>query len=221
MKKLVMGCGCALVIVGIGMAVAGYYFVVRPAQTFVTSMTEISEVADLETALVNKATYTPPADATLAPAQVDRFMAVQQAVKAKLGTRFDELKAKYDQLDKDRRERERAVGFTEAVGAYRDLFALIAEARRAQVDALNAQQFSEGEYRWVRTRVFEAAGLEVSGVDLSDLVQKVQQGNFTLPDDQPLKIDDAALRVPEANRSLVKPHLDALRDWLPFAVFGL
>src|SRR5690606_35635187 len=216
-----MGCGCALVIVGIGMAVAGYYFVVRPARTFVASMTELSEVADLETALVNKADYTPPADAALAPAQVDRFIAVQTAVKTQLGTRFDELKAKYDQLDREVRDSQRSVRFTEALGAYHDLFGIIAEARRAQVDALNAQRFSEGEYRWVRTRVFEAAGLSVTGVDFSDVVDKVQQCNFTLPDGQPLKLDDPARGVPEANRTLVKPHLEALEDWLPYAVFGL
>jgi hypothetical protein len=27
--------------------------------------------------------------------------------------------------------------------------------------------------------------------------------------------------IPEANRALVKPHLAALRDWLPLTVLGM
>lgn len=220
MKKLVMGCGCALVLVGIGGAVAGYYFVVRPARAFMASMTELAEVADLETALTNTSAYTPPDDGTLAPAQVQRFVAVQEAVKTRLGMRFDELKAKYDQLDGELREGQRTVRLTEAVGAYRDLFTLIADARRAQVDALNAQQFSRDEYRWVRLRVFEAAGLSVSGVDLSELVENVKQGDFQLPSDAAVSMDHPDRGVPAENKALVAPHVSTLKEWVPYAVFG-
>ena len=42
------------------------------------------------------------------------------------------------------------------------------EARRAQVNALNIHKFSEGEYTWVRRRVYEAAGIELAGgIDMS------------------------------------------------------
>lgn len=221
MKKLVIGCGLALLLFGITAAVAGYYFVVRPARAFMASMTELSEVADLETALTNTSPYTAPADATLNAAQVQRFMAVQAAVRTQLGTRFDQLKAKYDQIDGEVREGTRSIRLTETVGAYRDLFGLITEARTAQVNALNAQHFSKDEYRWVRLRVFEAAGLSVSGVDLSDLVDRVKQGDFELPSSTDATMDTPGRRVPEQNKTLVAPHTAALEEWVPFAVFGL
>ena len=221
MKKLVIGCGLALFIVGITAAVAGYYFVVRPARAFMASMTELSEVADLETALTNTSPFTAPSDATLSAPQVQRFMAVQSAVKTRLGTRFEELKTKYDQLDGEMNEGKRTIRLTEAVGAYRDLFGLIADARTAQVEALNAQNFSQDEYRWVRLRVFEAAGLSVSGVDLSELVDKVKQGDFELPSSTDANMDTPGRGVPEQNKTLVAPHAAQLKEWVPFAVFGL
>lgn len=220
MKKFVMGCGCALVLVGIGLAIAGYYFVIRPARTFMASMTELSAVADLDTALTNTAPYTPPTTSTLSAAQVQRFMAVQETVKARLGARFSELQTKYEQLERERAEGQRSVQLTEAVGAYRDLFSLITAARQAQVDALNAQQFSADEYRWVRARVFEAAGLDVTGVDLGEIVENVKQGDFTLPSDA-ATVDRPDRGVPDANKALVTPHVSALKEWAPYAVFGL
>lgn len=222
MKKLVIGCGLALVLFGVAAAVAGYYFVVRPARAFMASMTELSEVADLDTALTNTSAFTAPADATLTPAQVQRYVAVQEAVKTRLGSRFAELKAKYEQLDGSAREGQRSIRVTEAVGAYRDLFGLIGDARRAQVDALNAQQFSRDEYSWVRLRVFEAAGLSVTGVDLSELVDQIKQGDLQLPSQETTPTFDTPDRgVPEQNKALVAPHAAALKEWIPYAMFGL
>ncbi len=221
MKKFVIGCGLTLVIFGIAAAIAGYYFVVRPARAFMASMTELSEVADLETALTNTSSYTPPADATLTPAQVQRFMAAQDAVQTRMGSRFTELKTKYEQLDGEVRDGQRSVRLTEAVGAYRDLFGLIAEARRTQVDALNAQNFSEEEYRWVRLRVFEAAGVSVTGVDLNELVEQVKQGQLELPSGADATLDTPDRGVPAQNKALVQPHIEALKRWMPYAMFGL
>ena len=135
MKKLVIGCGLALVLFGITVAVAGYYFLLRPALAFKASMTELAAVADLDTALTNTRPFAPPADATLSPAQVQRFVAVQNVVKTRLGSRFTELKTKYEKLDGSGDDGQRQIRLTEAVGAYQDLFGIITEARRAQVDA--------------------------------------------------------------------------------------
>jgi hypothetical protein len=147
---------------------------------------------------------------------------VQEAVKARLGSRFAELKTKYEQLDGTLNEGQRNIRLTEAVGAYRDLFGLIGDARRAQVDALNAQQFSRDEYSWVRLRVFEAAGLSVTGVDLSELVDKLKQGDLQLPSqDTAVTFDTPERGVPEQNKALVAPHTTALREWIPYAMFGL
>ena len=61
------------------------------------------------------------------------------------------------------------VALTDVVGAYRDLFGVIAEAKHAQVDALNAQAFSLDEYAWVKSRFYEAAGVTVTGIDFREM----------------------------------------------------
>jgi hypothetical protein len=219
-KKLVLGCGLSLVILGVGASVAAYYFVYRPARMFVTSLTDLGSMPELERALTNTAPYTPPAAATLTAAQVQRFMEAQGAVKTRLGSRFAELDAKYKALDQQTRG-GRSLGITELVGAYQDLFGLIADARRAQIEALNAQGFSKLEYDWVRLRVYEAAGLQFTGVDLNELIGQVKGGTLQLPAQDVAKLEQTARSVPAENQTLVKPHLDALKEWIPYAIFGL
>ena len=79
-----------------------------------------------------------------------------------------------------------------------DISNIYMEARRAQVDALNGQKFSDAEYTWVRNRIYEAAGMEVaSGIDLSQIEalarESAMKSNVRLPD---IKKPN----VPEANR---------------------
>ena len=161
MKKLVIGCGLALVLAAIAASAGFYYFVYRPARTFVASMSQLGEVAELDAKVTNTRPFTAPADDTLTEAQVKRFVAVQESLHARMGTRATELQAKYKALDE--RKESGSVALTELVGAYRDLFGVIAEAKRAQVDALNAQAFSLDEYAWVKSRFYEAAGRDGHG----------------------------------------------------------
>jgi hypothetical protein len=100
-------------------------------------------------------------------------VAVQESLHAKMGARASELQAKYKALDS-----EKDVALTTVVGAYRDLFGIIGEAKRAQVDALNAQSFSLGEYSWVKARFYEAAGVAVTGIDFREMAGKVQSGDL-------------------------------------------
>jgi len=93
------------------------------------------------------------------------------------------------------------------------------DGRRAQVQALNIQRFSEGEYDWVRRRVYEAAGVELAGsFDLSKVEELARdsagKSGVTLPAvDLP--------KVSEKNIALVKPHAAKVREWIPMAVLGL
>jgi hypothetical protein len=92
------------------------------------------------------------------------------------------------------------------------------DARRAHVDALNAEGFSSSEYAWVRLRAYEAAGIEVaSTIDWSTLQDLIKKGSDQagLPEPTVPTPD-----IPERNRELVKPHVDALKAWLPLTVLG-
>ena len=95
---------------------------------------------------------------------------------------------------------------------------LLRDARRAHVDALNAEAFSNREYSWVRLRVFEAAGLEAArGIDWSSLEDLIKKGS----DQSGVPVPSVPLpEVPEKNRELVKAHIAELKEWMPLALLG-
>jgi hypothetical protein len=87
------------------------------------------------------------------------------------------------------------------------------------VDALNLHKFSDAEYTWVRLRVYEAAGMEItSGIDVSKLEKLANDSGVRMK----LETEDIPKpRVPEANRRLVKAHLAKLKDGFALAFLGL
>src|SRR5690606_7631175 len=136
--KIAIGCGLALVLAVIVGSVALYYAYSK-AKTYVAEVSEpLSQVADMEklnAQITNTREFDGPADGTLTADQVTRFVAVQREIKKKLGSRTSELEARYKSMnDGDSESRS----FGEVVGAYRDLMSLVADAKQAQVAALNA-----------------------------------------------------------------------------------
>lgn len=220
MKKLLVGCLIVLVLGGVVAAIAGFYLyraasgVVENARTYLEGLNELGEI---EKQIANRSDYAAPASGELTDAQVERFARVQDGVRTALGQRFDEIDKKYEHLKSTTDGQQPSIG--EVLGALRDITALFVEARRFQVAALNQEQFSQEEYDWVRTRVFEAAGMEVTAmVDWKQLQDSIQRGtgieNIGTP-------NVPAPDVPEKNRALVKPYLPRMDQWVPLAFFGL
>jgi len=222
-KKLLAGCLVAAVLGVIALAVAGF-FAWRMAQPYVENAGEymagfrrLGELSDLDRQVDNTAAYTPAATGELSDAQVQQFVRVQEHVRGALGARFSEIQAKYRQLDGGSDSGARTLSFAEAASALTELSSLVVDARRAQVEALNAEGFSQGEYDWVRTRVYQAAGLEVSGFSLDDIQRLARQGAA-----QGVELPEVALpEIPVRNRELVRPHIPRLKEWVPLAFFGL
>ena len=221
MKKLLVGC---LVIVALGaIAVAtGSYFLYRAATPYIEDarnyLRGLSELSDLEKNITNRTPYSPPSSGELSETQVQRFTRVQDHVRTTLGQRMKEFEEKYQHLKTDN-PGNRQPSFSEMMSGLRDLASVFTDARRYQVDALNKEGFSQEEYSWVRTRVFEAAGIEVANmIDFGQLERAVREGtgmeDFTAP-----RIPTRD--VPEKNRALVKPYLKQMDEWLPLAFFGL
>ena len=218
MKKVLFGCLIVLVIAIFGFAAAGYY-AYRWARPMLESTAEYldraREVARLSDRVANKSPYVPPADGELTQSQVDRFLAVQARVRDELGERWAQIEEKSAQLQEKTRD-GRALTFTEFTTVFSDLANIYLEARREQVNALNVHKFSDAEYMWVRLRVYEAAGMEITnGMDLSRIEQMAKDNGMELDVDMP-KPD-----VPEANRKLIKPHLAKLKDAFTLAFLGL
>ena len=221
MKKLLVGC-LVIVVLGAVLFAAGGYILYRAASPVIQDarnyLQGLSELGELDRDIANKAAYTAPGSGELTEDQVQRFVRVQETVKASLGQRMREIEEKYKYL-KSNTTKDEQPGFTEVMNSFREIGGIFVDARRFQVEALKKEQFSQAEYSWVRDRVFQAAGVEaVSRVDLKSLADAAKQ-NTGLTDLQAPELPK--VEVPEKNRALVKPHLSRMDEWIPLAFFGL
>ncbi len=216
MKKLGIGCLVALVLLGGLGLVAAYLIydrVYKPASEYVGSFKELGAIAELEREVKNTAPFTEPADGELSEDLVERFVAVQDAMRVSLGARLEQLKAKYDQIEEARKTRGNEASFREGLGALKDLTSLLVQAKRAQVEALNAAGFSFKEYEWVRRQVYSGLGVVVSSLDIKDLARAAREGGK--------QVEAGLGQVSERNRELVRRYEKKLREMAPLAFFGL
>ena len=222
MKKLAAGCLVVLVIAVVALGVAlyfGYRAVSPMIDNAATVVQQAKDAAAQSDRIENRATYTPPANGELTEAQVRRFLAVHERTRTTLGPKWADLQAQADRIEQQAKQDARELSFTEIVTMVRALGTIIVDARRAHVDALNAEQFSASEYTWVKLRAYEAAGLElVDGIDWSDIQEAVKEGAERVGVPEPTVPKP---EVPERNRELVKPHMQALQSWLPLTVLGM
>ena len=222
MKKILAGCLIVLAIALVSFGVAGFYAfrwarpMIESTASYLDRAREMSRLADR---ITNKSPHLPPENGQLTGTQVERFVAVQTRVRDELGERWSAIETKSAEIREKTKANQRDLTLAELTSVFSDLAGIYTEARRAQVNALNVQRFSDAEYTWVRRRVYEAAGVEIAGgIDLSKFEELAREGamksNVTLPDLPKPK-------VPEANLKLVKPHLAKIKEWVPMAFLGL
>lgn len=217
MKKLVLGCLGILVILAVSGGVLGYVYLVRPAREYLAAFREMAAIGDLDKQISNQDAFDPPESGDLTPEMVDRFTRVQEAVRDALGARFADLESRYADLEAAAKAEAGRVSPDRVMAVYRDLAAALADAKRAQVKALNDAGFSLAEYEWVQRQMYEAAGILVASVDLDALRQAVTDR----ADGLEVTPSPGAGEVPEGNKALVQPYLEKLKEWLPLAWFGL
>jgi len=220
-KKFLVGCLVILVLGGILFGV-GAFFLYRAASPVIQNardyLDRFSQLGELEKQISNQAPFSAPSNGELSKEQVDRFARVQQHVRTTLGQRFDEIEAKYQHL-KSNAEAAPRPSFSEFFGALGELANVVTDARKAQVTALNQEQFSSAEYGWVRSRVYQAAGVEVTSViDFQKIAEAARKGTGI----ESIQVPNTPIAdVPAKNRELVKPLVSRMDEWLPLAFFGL
>ena len=217
MKKLAIGCGLVLVLCMVALSVVGYV-VYSKARQYTQALTQFAQVAELDKNITNKASFTAPGNGELTEDLMKRFVSVQDSVSAKLGKRVEELTAKQNEFNRLQNAEHRQATPAEAFTVVTDMMKLLLEVRTAQVDALNAAHFSLDEYDWTRRQVYAAAGLSIAQLNL-DRLQEAMKNAGTPNADIPK--DAIAEDVPPRNKQLVQPYLPRLKDWAPFAFFGL
>jgi hypothetical protein len=217
MKKFAIGCGVVLLLVVLVVGIGGYVAYTRYVKPMTGAITEFAQLADIEKQVKNTSSFAAPDTGELTEEMLNRFVKVQEAMQARLGTKMDELKAKYDQLDKAVKSERRQASFTEAMGALKDLSTIMVEAKHAQVEALNQASFSVREYEWVRKQVYAAVGIVAAGFDVKNIQKMAQEAGRQGEARAEAELGD----VPERNKELVKPYEKKLQEWAPLAYFGL
>lgn len=214
-KKLALGCGVAILVTGIAAAGVAYYLYRQVAST-VSQFAQLSEAPALERSVRNREPFNPPASAELTDAQVEKLVGVQTEVRRRLGERMAAFEAKYKALS-EKKDATIADG-PMLLQAYSDLAATWLDAKRGQVEALNAAGLSLDEYRWIRNEAYRALGQPFVEMDLGKLIDEAKRG---------VRSGGTELRGalgPEgavANRARIEKFKKLLEENLPLASFGL
>jgi hypothetical protein len=212
--------GCAIVFgVGIAGATAASYYAYHKVNSAFTGFAQLGTLPDVERSVKNQAPYTPPASGEPSAAQVDRLLQVQQAVRAKLGAKAQDMERRYhDLLQKDSAT---VVDAPELISAYRDLALAYMDAKRAQVEALNQAGLSMQEYRWTRQKVYGALGMPLMDFDVGRVVDDIKHGRQPDSTAFQMTVFPAGPTGSEDMKKLVEPHRKALEDNAGLAFFGL
>ncbi len=184
-----------------------YRIVGRPALATMQAAREIARIPQIENRLLDRSTFTAPTDGLLTRDQVERYLRAADSVRSEMRGIGDELEERLTALE----GRRDVMAVRDVAIAYADLVRLVVRAKEVQVEALNAQHFSLGEYSWVRTQVLAAAGLAPLAVDLARLSEGGAALEASAPD----------LAVPAENVALVKSLSVNFEEYLPLAAFGL
>src|ERR671913_255741 len=139
MKKLAIGCGIVVLLVGV-CAVGLTYYLYRQVSSTLSQYADLATVPDLERSVSNRAPFTPPASEELTDSQIEKLVQVQTAVRQRLGAQIADFEAKYKALAE--KEQATATDAPAILKAYADLAKMWMDAKRSQVQALNAAGLS-------------------------------------------------------------------------------
>lgn len=216
MKKLAIGCGLVMLLTGVAAAGVAYY-VYRQVSTTIAQFSGFAELPELDKRVQNKRAYTPPASDEISEAQIEKLTQVQSAIRQRLGQRIAEFEAKYKVL----LEKKDAT-ITDApavISAYGDLASTWIEAKRSQVEALNAAGLSLEEYRWIREQAYRALGKAFVDLDIAKFIEEAKSGISS----QSVGKLRGALEPggPVINRERIAKFKKILEENLALASFGL
>jgi hypothetical protein len=216
MKKLAIGCGIVVLLLGVAGAGVAYYLY-RQFSGTIAQFAQLSEVPELERSVRNQDPYVPPATEELSDGQVEKLLQVQSEVRKRLGARMAEFEQKYKALAE--KTEATVVDAPALMRAYSDLASMWLDAKRAQIEALNAAGLSLDEYRWIRNQAYRALGMAFVDLDIARIVDEARRGATSeAPGQLSGSIEPAG---PESNRTRVERIRKQLEQNIALASFGL
>jgi hypothetical protein len=222
MNKFAIGC-VGILGVGVAGAAGASYYAYHKVTSAVAPLAGLGSLPEIEGSLRKQGPYTPPVSGEPSPKQVERLLSVQQAVRARLGSRADEFYHRYRRYFEPVNGRTTRVGgaVDSAMLGFRmslDLAAIYVDGKRAQVEALNRAGLSLDEYRWTRSRVYAALDMPLLEIDIPGMIAAAKEGR------QPATPAYPVAEVPTGSpavRRLVEPHRKTLEENVGLAFFGL
>jgi len=193
---------------------AGTVFYVKIYQPIGSPLVAMAGASRLEERrLRNQAAFVPPASGELTGEQTADFVAVEEEVQKRLAVGTDVLVRK--QADLERASKANTLSVQKTLLAFGDMKGLYLSAKAAQIEAMNRVDFSKVEFEWVRKQLYQAAGLRLSQLDVSDVIAGVP--------DAVVKVREFERdgRVPGHNERLARPLASKLQAWLSLGFFGL
>jgi hypothetical protein len=215
--KIAIGCLVLLVVLVIGGGLGIYFFVVKPAKSYVESLTSLTEISDLERDIQDQSAYAAPEGGELTKPQVQRFVNVQRELLERLGNRTEQLSQKYEEYNQQLQDEDSSPGIGALLQMWNDLRGVFREAKETQVQALNRQEFSLEEYKWVKGQFYKALGADIVSLGLDQLAEAIQEQDPGIL----ARREELESLVPEKNKELVAPYKEEAQKWIAFAWLGI
>ena len=217
MKKLAIGCGIVVLLLGAAIIGVGYYGYQKVKPTL-NQIAELGELRNVERGVKVQTPFVVPESGELTAGQVDKLMKVTSRVRARLDQDMAVFQRTYRTLA-DKKDAT-AADLPALISAYRDLAKDWMNAKREQVDALNEAGLSLDEYRWIRSAAYGALDIPFMDVDFGRIAEQVKKaGSQVTPN---VLVGGAfAGKGPASNLKLVEKYRKQLEDYVPLASFGL
>ena len=210
--KVLLGCGIAVVVVVLGVAVlfvGGVFWAKNKAEKYVADVTARTEEIDRYEKEANRHAFTAPADGLLSEPQLVKFLEVRKQIFAV----YEQHKAEFDSLAA-RTADKKQLSLGETVEAGTLIARLAADVRLAQMKGLAAIGMSEPEYRYIQEAVYKSAWgreLQKSGApQVSDQVGAMADAGAAVPGGktalEEMQARAKALDVPQANIELFRKY---------------
>jgi hypothetical protein len=152
----------------LAVAAAGAVFYVKVYRPIASPLVAIAGGPSLERRLQNVTEFLSPSSGELTADQADRFAAVEEAVQHRLETRISILAL--NQADLEQASERRTLSVKVALKALGQIKRAYLDAKMTQIEAMTRANFSKKEFEWVRKQLYDAAGLRLSQVDVSEVV---------------------------------------------------